>query len=312
MREQLEGEKKEGEGNEQAAAMCQNEEAVPTQGGLLRAATQRLAAAGVDVPRRHATWLLAEALEVRPALLPAYPQRAVEAEQTRTFEAMVARRLRGEPLQQILGHAAFFGLRLRVTPDVLIPRPETEQVVEEALRRLRAVEAPRLLDAGTGSGCMALALKHERPHAEVHACDVSTAALAVAHANAEALRLRVRFFEADLLDPDIAEALPVGLDLLISNPPYIPDAEAADLPPEVRGYEPTVALFSGADPLRFYRVLAGLAPRLLAPGGHLVLEAHADYATEVGAVLEAAGLAAVDVERDLAGRPRIVAGRRPH
>lgn len=276
---------------------------------LLREAADALGAAGVEVPRRVAGWLLADVLACRRAALHAYPERPVEAAEQQQFDERVARVAAGEPLQYVLGHADFHGLRLAVTPAVLIPRPETEQVVEAALQRVRDVEAPRILDAGTGSGCIALAIKHERPDAEVRACDVSTEALAVARANAWTHGLDVHFIQADLLAGEEArEVLPGNLDLLVSNPPYIPGEEMDSLPPVVRDYEPREALFCGDDPLCFYRELAAHACHLLAPGGALVLEAHAPEAAAVHALLAAFGLADVQVARDLAGHPRIVTG----
>jgi release factor glutamine methyltransferase len=247
----------------------------------------------------------------------------------------VRRRAAREPLQYVLGHADFYGLRLRVTPAVLIPRPETERVVERALALIADVPTPRVVDVGTGSGCIACAVAHERPTARVVGCDVSTGALAVARANADALGLPIAFGEADLTAPAFPAQVrallgrPGGpppedaatggdalsdaarFDLVVSNPPYVPDAEADALAPEVREHEPPVALFTGADPLVCYRALARHAAALLRPGGRLVTETHADYAADVAAVFRDAGLADVRTERDLAGRPRLALARRP-
>lgn len=282
-----------------------------TRGTLLRHAAETLTAAGVDDARRNAEWMLEDTLGVGRAGLYAYPDAPVSAATAAHVLTLVARRRAGEPLQYILGHADFFGLRLAVGPGVLIPRPETEQVVEAALARVAGIPAPRVLDVGTGSGCIALALAHARPDAEVVGCDVSLAALAIARANAARLGLDVRFVEADLLAPAFAAAVPGSLDLLVSNPPYIPDREAATLGTEVRDHEPALALFAGPDPLRFYRVLADHAAGLLRPGGHVVLEGHPDHAHAAGELLAAAGISDVAVAIDLAGRPRIVSGRRP-
>lgn len=281
-----------------------------TYGILLRAATQQLTAAGVEVPQRQAAWLLEEATGLRAAALYARPNAPVERAAAAQFWAMVKRRLQGEPLQYVVGHAEFYGLRLRVTPDVLIPRPETEQVVEEALSLIEPLSAPRVLDAGTGSGCIALALKYVRSDAHIFACDICSEVLNIACDNAAHLGLAVSFAQADLLSENAHRRLPGALDLLVSNPPYIPDAEAGSLPPDVRDHEPAAALFSGTDPLRFYRALVRCAARMLAPGGHIVLETHADYAGGVEAVLREAGLAEVRTKRDLAGQPRIATARR--
>ena len=280
-----------------------------TRRGLLEDAVRRLEAAQVAEARRNAEWLLGEVLHTGRAMLYAHPERPVSPEAAAAFEAMLARRLQNEPLQYVLGHADFYGLRLQVTPDVLIPRPETEQVVEEVLRLLGAVPSPRVLDVGTGSGCIPLAVRHERPDAEVFACDVSPAALAVARTNAAAHRLDVAFMEADLLAPDFPARVPARLDMLVSNPPYVAQDEAAELASEVRDFEPHLALFAGDDPLRFYRALVRHAPALLAPGGYAVFETHAAYGEDVCALLAAAGFGAVTLRRDLAGLPRIAEGQ---
>ncbi|HYE95864.1 MAG TPA: peptide chain release factor N(5)-glutamine methyltransferase [Rubricoccaceae bacterium] len=278
-----------------------------TRHALLENAVARLEGAGVEDARRNVEWLLEEVLGVNRAALYAHPHEPVPDEAHAAFEGLLARRLRREPVQYVLGHADFCGLRLRVTPAVLIPRPETEEVAEEALRRLAAVERPWVLDVGTGSGALALALKHRRPDAEVFACDVSEAALAVAADNAVVLGLQLTFVLADVLDPAFAHAAPPTFDLIVANPPYVPTKDRETLAPEVIEHEPPTALFvDDADPLVFYRALARLAPRLLKPGGCLVVETHADYGEAVRALFAEAGLADPMLRRDLAGRPRIV------
>ena len=269
----------------------------------------RLEAAGIQHPRQNAEWLLAEVLGCGRAELYAYFSRSVDSDDRRRFDQMVARRVRHEPLQYILGYEEFFGLRLRVTPSVLIPRPETEEVVEVALQRLEGIDAPHVLDIGTGSGCIALAVQHERPDATVYACDVSTDALAVAMSNADALDQPVQFFEADVLRDALAQHVPAPLDLVISNPPYIPDEERPSLPTDVRDHEPGIALFTGDDPLRYYRVIARQACALLTDGGCLVLETHAHYADDVRMLLREAGFSAVRVKTDLSGRARVALAR---
>lgn len=285
-------------------------ESSPTQLGLLDRAVRRLEGAGRTAPRRTAEWLLTEVLGADRARLYAHPEQRVSPEAARRFEEMVERRVQGEPLQHILGYTSFHGLRLQVSPDVMVPRPETERVVDRALACIEKTEQPRVLDVGTGSGCIALTLKHERPNAVVHACDVSPDALAVARDNAEALQLDVQFLEADVLADEVPGNVPGDLDLLVSNPPYIPDAEADTLPPVVREYDPDVSLFAGDDPLRFYRALADWARALCAPGASVVVEIHAGYAGEVEGLLRRKGLADVGVDEDLDGRPRVVWGRR--
>jgi release factor glutamine methyltransferase len=282
-----------------------------TRRALLDDAVSALSDAGIADARRTAEWIVEEATGADRAALYARPDIVVEPAEAALVARYVARRAAGEPVQYVLGHADFYGLRLAVTPDVLIPRPETEEVVEEALRRVQATDAPWVLDVGTGSGAIALAVKHERPDAEVFAVDVSPEALAVAASNAARLGSEVTFVESDALRPAFAADVPPTFDLILSNPPYVPEAERAGLQVEVRAHEPASALFvPDADPLVFYRALAGHAGALLKPGGWLVAETHADLGQAVGALWREAGLDEVEVLADLAGRDRIAVGRR--
>jgi len=282
-----------------------------TWGILLREATGTLEAQGVPDARRAVLWMLGEVLGCSQAHLLAYPERGATPEQVRRLRAMVARRLLREPLQYILGYAEFYGLRLGVTPAVLIPRPETEQVVEVALDLLQGRFRPRVLDVGTGSGCIALAIKHERPDADVAACDVSEDALRVARTNAGACALAVTFFHADILAADLPNPGAGPFDLIVSNPPYLADEEAGTLAPEVLGYEPHRALFAGEDPLLYYRALAVHAQKGLADGGALVVETHADHAGAVCEVLRRMDFFGIQSENDFAGLPRIVIAHGP-
>lgn len=278
---------------------------------LLEQAAARLEEAGVEDARRNAEWLLEDVLGVSRAALYAHPEAPVGADERAAFDGLVARRGAREPVQYVLGHAHFFGLRLRVSPDVLIPRPETEEVAEEALLHLEGRDAPWVLDVGTGSGALALALKHARPDAEVIGCDISEAALAVASANAERLGLDVAFCLADVLDPLFAQGVPhPSFDVVVANPPYVPTSEREGLEPEVRDWEPPTALYvGGGDPLLFYRALVGHAPRVLRPGGCLVVETHADFGPDVRELFRASGLDEATLRHDLSGRPRIVTAR---
>lgn len=280
----------------------------PTRRAVLRALRERFEAAELDAPQRTAEWMLVEALGCRRLDLLTEPNALVAPAALATLDAWLARRLRREPVQYILGYTDFFGLRIDVTPAVLIPRPETEEVVEAALSLLEGLPAPRVLDVGTGSGCIPLAIKARRPEAEVAACDVSAEALAVAQTNGQRLGLDVEWVEADVLHPAAADRLPDRLDLLIANPPYVPPREAATLEPEVRDWEPSRALFTDADPLQFYRVLSRLGTNLLRPGACLVLETHADYGEAVAALLSEDGYADVELHNDLSGRSRIAVG----
>lgn len=283
----------------------------PTRRGALDEAVQRLEAAGVSNARKNAEWLLADALGCNTAALYAHPERVIEADRLQAFASMVARRADREPLQYILGHTDFYGLTLDVNPQVLIPRPETEEVVEHALGLIDHMDRPRVLDVGTGSGCIALAIKHQRPDAEVHACDVSDAALSVARRNADRHDLEITCIEADVLADDFADRVPHDLDLLISNPPYIPDDEAADLAPEVGDHEPALALLTGNDPLIFYRALAKHALNLLAPGGWFAVETHERFADHVRALVQEIQLVDHQLKHDLSERARMVMARNP-
>lgn len=269
----------------------------------------RLSTAGVTSPRRNVEWMLCEVLNVRRAALYARLDDSIMPGMADQFRAMVERRRRHEPLQYILGYTEFFGMHLDVSPDVLIPRPETEQVVEEALRALTDVNTPRVLDVGTGSGCIALVLKYERPNAEVWASDISERALAMASKNASRHGLEIQFFHADVFTSDFSERAPKALDLLISNPPYIPEEEASALAAEVRDFEPHLALLAPSDPLIFYRRIATLGKDLLKNGRHLILETHSDHGPEAKRILHYLGYEDVVLQRDYADRPRILRAR---
>jgi release factor glutamine methyltransferase len=198
-----------------------------------------------------------------------------------------------------------------VSPDVLIPRPETELIVEAALGLLREVPNPVIADVGTGSGCIALSLAAERSDAVVSGIDISPAALAVARRNASRLGLegRLRFLEGDLLEPLRAEF--GGIDMVVSNPPYVDPADAPGLAPEVRLHEPAPALYPPSEPYSVYRALAPQAAAALRPGGTLLLEVGQGMRDEVVRICEGAGLPVLRVIPDLQGIPRTVVSRKP-
>lgn len=282
----------------------------PSRKQLLDRAATRFDAADRAAPRRSAEWLLMEVLDTDRGQLYAHSARAVAPDAADRFDDLVARYEAGEPLQHVLGYTAFRGLRIEVSPAVMVPRPETEEVTGAALRAIEGLDRPRVLDMGTGSGCIALAIKHERPDAVVKGWDVSADALAVARSNARHLGLDVSFSEVDLLS-GAGSRNDRCVDLLISNPPYIPDEEADQLSTTVRDYDPPEALFAGDDPLRFYRVLAEQAFVLCSPGGAVVLETHAEHAAASARVAREAGLTDVQVTHDLSDRPRILTARVP-
>lgn len=277
-----------------------------TQAELLQQAIQRLEAAGVPDARRNAEWILCEVLGCSRAQLYAYPERPVDAARQAQFAGLLVRRLRREPLQYVLGYVEFLGLRLEVRPGVLVPRPETEWLTEQVLQEMPAAPAQRVLDVGTGSGCIALAIKYHRPDAEVWACDISLDALTIAQRNARRLRLNVHWVVADVLAVSFPESVPGPFDLIVSNPPYLAWHEADELPPEVRDYEPPIALYAGEDPLCFYRALARHGHVLLKQGGRLACEVHAHYGSDVVRLFERSGYEKVRLEHDLASNPRLV------
>jgi release factor glutamine methyltransferase len=272
----------------------------------LAAATATLALAGVDTPRVDAEWLLAGLLGVGRATLALELDAGLDAETARRYDAAVRRRAEREPLQHILGWEGFRGLRLRVTPDVLVPRPETETLVEWSLQLM---PAPRLaIDVGAGSGCIACAIAAERSAARVVAIDRSPAAAAVARENVEALGLgdRIDVVVADLLAPLGA----VDADLIVANLPYIPTSTLATLSPEVTRHEPVAALDGGADGLAEIRRLIETAGSRLADGGVLVLETAGGTQTSVVVeLMRTAGFTGVATRPDLPGVERFVAGR---
>lgn len=279
--------------------------------GELDAATATLAAAGIATPRVDAEWLLAAVLGEGRFAAQLDLGRTLARPLVAGYRAAVQRRARREPLQRILGREAFRGLSVRLTGDVLVPRPETELLVEWALELLppaRADRRPLAVDLGTGSGCIACALASERRDVDVLAVDVSHAAAAVARGNAVALDLahRVSVAAGNLLD-----AVAAGrADLVVSNPPYLSSALVLTLEPEVWRWEPRLALDGGADGLAVMRALVVDAPRVLRPGGALVIEtAGGSQAVAVAGLLHTAGFGTVAVRADLAGVDRFVAGR---
>lgn len=234
---------------------------------------------------------------------------ALHAEERVRLQPIAARLAAGEPLQYVLGQADFFGMKLRVGPDVLIPRQETEELVAWAIAYLenRDVVHPRVLDVGTGSGCIALAIQKRVPAATVLALDVSEQALEVARQNAQQLGLPVQCRQGDILTPG---GWPNGpFDLIISNPPYVLPSEAEHMPVWVKAHEPALALFVPEDdPLLFYRVLCERAPAYLSTGGALLVEVSAFHARQVTELFEKAPFRTVLCKNDLSGMPRMVGG----
>ena len=281
-------------------------------GELRRRARTVLKAAGIANPAREADWLLAHALELPSHTLLLEGERTVSARQAERSWALIRRRASREPLQYLLGTQEFRGLDMAVTPDVLIPRPETELLVEEILRIIADIRSPRLADVGTGSGCLAVAVVRERPDATVYALDISAPALAVARANAirHGTFDRIRFIQTDLLGAFSVRARE-RFDVIVSNPPYIPVGELEGLQPEVARYEPRVALAAGSDGLTYHRRLLKEAPMLLKPGGCLIMELGAGQADSVMSLARSSGAYdSVVCRKDAAGIERVLVARR--
>jgi len=254
--------------------------------------------------RRDAELLLLHVLGRDRAWLLAHSEAELTPEQAQQYESWIARRARHEPVQYIVGEQEFFGLAMRVTPAVLIPRPETEHLVEALLQRVPNDAPLRICDVGTGSGAIAVALAHARPRAQVTALDISTPALDIARQNAEfhGVAERVRFLESDLLSAVHGERF----DAVVSNPPYVAESEVLET--QVRDYEPHAALYAGETGLEVYRRLVPEAHEALVPGGWLLLEiGHGQREALSELLAEWDGVEFVD---DLAGIPRVAIARR--
>lgn len=271
-------------------------------GAALRQAAARLAEAGVDSPALDARLLLGEAIGLSPEALAAGTRRTLDDREIVALHALLDRRLAGEPVARILGRREFWSLDLLLSPDTLVPRPETETVVAEALRGLRDRAAPTILDLGTGSGAILLALLRELPHAFGIGLDRSHAALQTARINAGRLGLAGR---AAFVCGDFGQAVGGRFDAVVGNPPYIPSDDIAGLAAEVRAFDPKLALDGGADGLAAYRSIAAALPGLLAEGGLAVFELGAGQEKAVAAIMQAAGLRpSLPARRDLGGIAR--------
>jgi release factor glutamine methyltransferase len=259
--------------------------------------------------RADAELLLMHLLRIDRAWLMAHSDAEFGADYRKPYDELLQRRRVGEPIQYITGETEFYGLPFRVTPDVLIPRPETEHLVEQALALAARFEHPRIVDVGTGSGAIAVALARHLSQAQIAAVDISAAALEIARENAErnAVSDRIRFLQGDLLGPVRDERF----DIVVSNPPYVAAADRETLAVEVRDHEPALALFAGDDGFDIYRRLIPDGFAVLEPRGYMLLEIGYGQSAAVAALLTQAGFVGIEFVPDLQGIPRVVCGRRP-
>jgi release factor glutamine methyltransferase len=281
-----------------------------TAAGARLALTREFRAAGIDSPELDARLLVAHALGLDHAALAAAGVRVLDRGETDAIAALAQRRLGREPVARILGSKEFWSLQLRVDAATLVPRPETETVVETALAALDADGARsrslRIADLGTGCGALLLALLTELPRSSGIGTDISFAALAVARDNAQRLRLT----RAAFLAGDMTAALSGPFDVIVANPPYIRSDDIAALAPEVRDFDPRTALDGGPDGLDYYRIIAAAAPGLLGPGGAVIVELGSGQAHAVSALFSAAGLVPALPRTDLNSVPRALVARK--
>jgi len=282
-----------------------------TVGSARTWAIEELKRAQVKSPPISADLLLSFVLGWDRVRVLSHPEEPVSDEAWGYFQDLVLRRAKGEPLQYLTGEREFYGLPFHVAPGVLIPRPETEILVEKAVNLMRRRAAPeaRFLDIGTGSGCIAVSVACEVPSSKGWAADISAAALEVARVNIarHEVRERVLLIRSNLFD--CFRAVPC-FDFIFCNPPYVASRDCDSLPSEVKDYEPHLALFGGESGIEFYRELIPHVPSRLVPGGYLLLESGAGQAEEIRRLIEAEGLAVETILNDLQGIPRCLVGRK--
>lgn len=274
-------------------------------GAAWRAVRDRFRAQGMDTPELDARLLAQAAFGLDAMGLVRREREPATPEQLVGLDRFALRRLAGEPISRIVGEQEFWGLKFALSQATLVPRPETEQLVEEALARLAGLRAPRIVDLGTGSGAIIVSILEALPRAHGLATDISEAALATARQNAERHGVAGRL---DFRQGHWWQAVPHTelFDLIVSNPPYIATAAIADLAPEVRVFDPKAALDGGWDGLEAYRAIASQAARRLVPKGHMLLEIGYNQAEAVSRVFRRAGFGRVEILKDLAGLDRVV------
>lgn len=277
---------------------------------LIRALAAEFRAHGIISPESDAEWLLAHVLQVGRAELYLHPERTLNRSQQRRLQVFYLRRLQREPLQYLLRSTEFFGLPFTVDRDVLIPRPETELLVERVIALAESYAVPRIIDLGTGSGCIAISLAKQLPCARLTAIDKSAAALRLARHNAECLGVsdRVDFQPLDMTSPQQMAQLGC-FDLVVSNPPYILESEREQLQEEIRNYEPTMALFVAGDGLEFYRHIAAFCQAHLTTSGWGACELPSQRWYLVEQLFQGAGFLQIEIINDYAGMQRHLIGQ---
>lgn len=273
---------------------------------------QQLRKAGIEPPKSEAEWLLRAVLHTDRANLYLMRERDLQPDEQANFEVLLHRRLKREPLQYILGVCEFYGFEFFVSPAVLIPRPETELLVEKVVEVASSFFSPRIIDLGTGSGCIAVSLAKLMPRARLAATDISAAALAIAQKNAQQLGVaeRIEFRLADMTQPEVFSASE-PFDIIVSNPPYILETERPGLQPEIRDWEPAAALYVGDDGLKFYRSIIDYCHKHLRAGGWVACEMASQRSAAIAELFREAGFHQVQIIKDLAGLERHLIGQRP-
>ena len=280
-----------------------------TVGQLLKIGRDRLSGFTVNEGRIISGWCLERITGMDAAARLVSAEKTVSDDEAAEFLRSVDRCAGGEPVQYVCGFTEFYGNRIEVGPGVLIPRPETESLVDLVIDSCSEISSPRILDLGTGSGCIAVAIASAIHDSEVWAIDSSNAALVYATKNAADLGVTV--VAADFLDPSTMESIPGGFDCVVSNPPYIPESEIRQLSTSITDHEPHEALFVGSDVLANYRAISALSIQKLVIDGLLVVEVHSDYAEAVESLFKSDGYWDVRITTDLAGKNRAVSGRKP-
>lgn len=278
---------------------------------LLQSAATQLRAAGIASPHREAEWLLAAVLKTDRAHLYLMRDRQLRPDEQATFHEYLNRRLQREPLQYVLGVCEFYGFELIVSPAVLIPRPETELLVEKVVELASTFSSPRIIDLGTGAGCIAVSLAKLIAKAQLVATDISEAALEIARENAQRHGVveRIEFRLVDMTQPEAFSA-DEQFDIVVSNPPYVLEEERPSLQPEIRDWEPPQALYVAGDGLRFYRCIIDFCREHLTAGGWVACEMASQRRTKIEQLFREAGFRELQIIKDLAGLDRHVIGQK--